>query len=94
MAKLVVMVGLPGSGKSYYANKLYQEAVSPTVILSSDDYRKRLFGDENDQEHNDQVFKALYAEKGNNLRADSTLPGCSPFIVSRKFVQSDLSWSL
>lgn len=62
MAKLIVMVGLPGSGKSYYANKLHQEAVSPTVILSSDDYRKRLFGDENDQEHNDQVFKTLYAD--------------------------------
>ena len=62
MAKLVVMVGLPGSGKSYYANMLCREAKTPTVILSSDDYRKRLFGDENDQEHNDQVFKTLYAD--------------------------------
>ena len=62
MAKLIVMVGLPGSGKSYYANMLYREAKTPTVILSSDDYRKRLFGNENDQEHNDQVFKTLYAD--------------------------------
>ena len=62
MSKLIIMVGLPGSGKSYYANMLYKEAKNPTVILSSDDYRKRLFGDENDQEHNDQVFKTLYAD--------------------------------
>lgn len=62
MAKLIVMVGLPGSGKSYYADMLCREAKTPTVVLSSDDYRKRLFGDENDQEHNDQVFKTLYAD--------------------------------
>ena len=62
MTKLIVMVGLPGSGKSYYADMLCREAKTPIVVLSSDDYRKRLFGDENDQEHNDQVFKTLYAD--------------------------------
>ena len=62
MSKLILMVGLPGSGKSYYANMLCREAKTPTVVLSSDDYRKRLFGNENDQEHNDQVFKTLYAD--------------------------------
>ena len=56
------MVGLPGSGKSYYANKLLEEATNPTVILSSDNYRKKLFGDENDQTHNEQVFKMLYQD--------------------------------
>ena len=62
MSKLIVMVGLPGSGKSYYANKLLEEATNPTVILSSDNYRKKLFGDENDQTHNEQVFKTLYQD--------------------------------
>lgn len=62
MSKLIVMVGLPGSGKSYYANKLLEEATNPTVILSSDNYREKLFGDENDQTHNEQVFKMLYQD--------------------------------
>lgn len=62
MSKLIIMVGLPGSGKSYYANKLLEEATNPTVIISSDDYRKRLFNNENDQTHNEQVFKTLYQD--------------------------------
>ena len=63
MPNLYVMVGLPGSGKSYWANKLYidnEQLHEPTVILSSDAYRKKLYGDESDQTHNNEVFCELY----------------------------------
>ena len=65
MSNLYVMIGLPGSGKSYWANKLYidnEQLYEPTVILSSDEYRKKLYGDESDQTHNNEVFNALYSD--------------------------------
>ena len=49
MSKLIVMVGIPGSGKSYRANTFAK--YNDVKILSSDTYRKELFGDENDQTH-------------------------------------------
>lgn len=64
MSKLVMMVGLPGSGKSEYASHLGYGY----VICSSDEMRKKMFGDINDQEHNDEVFKALHEEIRNFLR--------------------------
>ena len=60
MARLFVMVGLPGSGKSTCAEQL--KVIYKARILSSDEYRKKLFGDENDQTHNTEVFEALYAD--------------------------------
>ena len=70
MPNLYVMVGLPGSGKSYWANKLYidnEQLYEPTIILSSDAYRKKLYGDESDQTHNDKVFNALYSDMRKHL---------------------------
>ena len=60
MSKLIIMVGVPGSGKSTIAKTLFKED-NPT-ILSSDNYRYKLFGDENDQIHNGEVFNALYKD--------------------------------
>jgi predicted kinase len=50
-----MLVGLPGSGKSVYA-----ENMKDVVVCSSDEKRLELFGDINDQEHNDQVFRELH----------------------------------
>lgn len=61
MSKLIVMVGLPGSGKSYIANNILNKE-NDYNIFSSDLYRKRLYGDENDQTHNQEVFNTLYYE--------------------------------
>lgn len=81
MSKLIIMVGLPGSGKSYWANNLYNElnqSLEPTVILSSDNYRKKMYGDESDQTHNNEVFSALYSDMrkylsdGKNVIFDAT----------------------
>ena len=69
------MVGLPASGKSTYAKEM---ADDNTVVLSSDDYRKKLLGDENCQENNEIVFKTLYKdarellESGKNVVIDAT----------------------
>ena len=76
----IMMVGIPGSGKSYYANKYLEENKFdlPTVIISSDDYRKRLFGDENDQTHNSILFNTInsdirkYLISGVNVIFDAT----------------------
>ena len=76
----IMMVGIPGSGKSYYANKYVEENKFdlPTVIISSDDYRKRLFGDENDQTHNSVLFNIInsdikkYLISGVNVIFDAT----------------------
>jgi len=51
--RIVVMVGLPGSGKSTYLERMGAES------LSSDAIRKLLVDDETDQSANDRVFQTL-----------------------------------
>lgn len=58
MAIFNMMVGLPGSGKSYFTK--YLAETEQTEIVSSDEIRKELFGDENDQEHNAEVFNEVH----------------------------------
>ena len=56
--RLFVMVGIPGSGKSTKAKELAEQYNAK--IFSSDEYRKNILGDENDQQNNAKVFDALY----------------------------------
>jgi predicted kinase len=51
--RIVVLVGLPGSGKSTYLQQLH------TAGLSSDAIRKTLVDDETDQTVHDRVFQTL-----------------------------------
>lgn len=55
MPKLMMMVGLSGSGKTQYAKEL-----TNAQIFSSDAIRVELFGDESDQTHNSAVFAELH----------------------------------
>ena len=55
---LIVMVGLPGSGKSSVAKQL-AEVNKDIVIVSSDAIREEFYGDANDQSHNDKVFRIV-----------------------------------
>ena len=64
MAKLIILCGLPGCGKSTYAEnyKAVDDAIfeGNTVIHSSDAIRKELFGDESSQEDNARVFELMF----------------------------------
>lgn len=77
MAILRIMVGIPGSGKSTYAKEI-QRDYQNWVVNSSDAIREELYGNEDDQSHNNEIFNtmlrrtvaALYA--GMNCIYDAT----------------------
>lgn len=52
-----MMVGIPGSGKSTFAN-LYAKNAN-AIIISSDSIRKELFGSEEIQDNNNKVFDIM-----------------------------------
>ena len=56
LPEITMLVGLPGSGKS----ELAKYFVNEKHIHSSDKIREELFGDENDQNHNNEVFNELH----------------------------------
>ena len=55
---LILLVGIPGSGKTTYAEKYIKENPN-TVHLSSDKIRKELWGDEATQGDNNEVFSLM-----------------------------------
>ncbi len=61
-----MMVGLVGSGKSTYAKQLAEE--TNAIICSSDSIREELYGDENSQDNNEEVFKILHSRIKENLK--------------------------
>lgn len=80
MAKLIILCGLPGSGKSTYAEELvrYHWIFDPDhdvemVIHSSDAIRKELFGDAGSQEDNGKVFDLMHKRVRDDLRAGKTV---------------------
>lgn len=52
-----MMIGLPCSGKSYFANKYKAEN---DIYISSDEIRRDLYGDESDQTNPRKVFEIMY----------------------------------
>ena len=56
--KLILLCGIPGSGKTTYAEK-YVEEHSNTVHVSSDRIREELWGNEATQGDNNQVFSLM-----------------------------------
>ena len=56
--KLILLCGIPGSGKSTYG-KNYIEKHANTIHLSSDAIRKELYGDENIQGNPGEVFTLM-----------------------------------
>ena len=77
MSKLIILVGLPGSGKSQYAEGLIDLALmygnEEMVIHSSDAIRGELFGDPGSQEDNGKVFDLLHKRVKADLRAGKTV---------------------
>ena len=73
-----LMCGLPGSGKSTFAKELKAKmdrikGLNETVLLSSDELRKEMFGDENDMEHNGEVFNEMRRRTKENLKAGNNV---------------------
>lgn len=58
MPKLILLCGIPGSGKTTYA-KQYIENHTNAIYLSSDKIRKELWGDESTQGDNNEVFSLM-----------------------------------
>lgn len=65
MKKVVVLEGIPGSGKTEYAKSL---AKIGYVVCSSDEMRERLYDNIDDQEHNAEVFQKLHEEIKEHLK--------------------------
>lgn len=65
-AILTVLCGLPGSGKSYYADNLSR--ATDAIVVSSDELRRELLGNVNDQSQNNRVFQEAFTRIDNNLR--------------------------
>lgn len=63
---LILLVGLPGSGKTTYAER-YISKHRNTVHLSSDKIRKELWGDEATQGDNNEIFGRMQARAVDGL---------------------------
>lgn len=71
MTKFIMMVGLPGSGKSLRAKNL---AVKENAIIhSSDNLRQELFGDKNTQDNNEELFKELHRRIKQDLKGEQNV---------------------
>lgn len=75
--KFTLLIGLPGSGKSYFAKQLKRNKDN-VIILSSDSIREELFGNESSQEDNNKVFEEMltltiqYLNEGKDVIYDAT----------------------
>ena len=56
--KLILLCGIPGSGKTFYAERI-KDSYSYIVHLSSDTIRKELYGDESIQGNPSEVFSLM-----------------------------------
>lgn len=60
--RLIVLCGIPGSGKSTYARNKYKDGSNNVVWLSSDAIRERLYGDASCQDNPGKVFEIMQRE--------------------------------
>lgn len=76
MVRLIMMCGLPASGKTTLAKKISRRY--NMEIISSDSIRKELYGDESVQQDNSKVFRLVqdrlvnYINKGQSVIMDAT----------------------
>ena len=72
MNKLILFVGAAGSGKTCTARQILS-IEDNAVIISSDALRAELFGDENDQTHNAEVFNEMLKRTRAELKKGRTV---------------------
>ena len=61
MNYLVVLSGVPGSGKSYFSNALRNNKEKHVYIISSDQIRAEICGDQRDLSQDPLVWKIFYS---------------------------------
>lgn len=59
MISFVMLVGIPASGKSYFAQRAIEQFPNEFVWLSSDAIRGELWGNEEDQQNPGEVFNVM-----------------------------------
>lgn len=69
MGLLVMLIGISGCGKSSFARD-FSEGYDDIEVFSSDAIRKEVFGDENDQTHNNEVFSILHKRIISSLKRE------------------------
>ena len=60
MSKLIVLSGVPGSGKSYFSKALRQKKKGHVYIISSDTLRDLIVGNQKNLEEDDLMWKMFY----------------------------------
>lgn len=68
---MYMMCGLPASGKSSYAKMIHES--TGAVIHSSDSLRKEIFGDENNQTRQSELFSKLHRRVKDDLLAGKSV---------------------
>ena len=61
MNYLVVLSGVPGSGKSYFSSALRENKERHVYVISSDQIRKDITGDQRDLSQDELVWKIFYS---------------------------------
>ena len=61
MNYLVVLSGVPGSGKTYFSNALREDKEKHVYIISSDQIRKEICGNQQDLSQDPLVWKIFYS---------------------------------
>lgn len=82
MSIINVLVGLPGSGKDYFARKTANEATD--VIISSDDIRAELYGSAECQDNPSRVFEEMFKRTCAAIRAGKAMVYYNATNLSRK----------
>lgn len=67
MKQLVLMVGVPGSGKTTVAERLVKKGYHS---MNADSIREELLGDANDQSQNEKVFETFFKRFEEHLQAE------------------------
>jgi predicted kinase len=76
--QLLMLLGIPGSGKSTWAKEFVFRCDSSFTVVSSDDVRRQLTGSVDDQSRNAEVWDVVLnrcqglLEKGRNVILDAT----------------------
>ena len=83
MNELIMLVGLPGSGKSTWA-KAYAKANPEYIVHSSDELRKEMYGDDFDASDNNKVFEELHRRIMEDLKIHSVIYDATNLVKKRR----------